>query len=204
MRIINNKNIYIIVVVTGVAIIIIVLLINFLKEDKYDYIENFDNDKFIIEEYTEEKIENITDEDNKIKIHILGAVNYNGIIELESGSRISDAIEIAGGLTEIADVSKVNLAYVLEDGEKLYIPTIHDENDIEYLISERGVNEKVNINTAKIDELQNIPGVGPSIAQAIIDYRDENGKFKSIEDIKSVSGVGESKYKKMEKYIKVK
>lgn len=191
-------------VVTGVAIIIIVLLINFLKEDKYDYIENFDNDKFIIEEYTEEKIENITDEDNKIKIHILGAVNYNGIIELESGSRISDAIEIAGGLTEIADVSKVNLAYVLEDGEKLYIPTIHDENDIEYLISERGVNEKVNINTAKIDELQNIPGVGPSIAQAIIDYRDENGKFKSIEDIKSVSGVGESKYKKMEKYIKVK
>lgn len=204
MRIINNKNIYIIVVVTGVAIIIIVLLINFFKEDKYDYIENFDNDKFIIEEYTEEKIENITDEDNKIKIHILGAVNYNGIIELESGSRISDAIEIAGGLTEIADVSKVNLAYVLEDGEKLYIPTIHDENDIEYLISESGVNEKVNINTAKIDELQNIPGVGPSIAQAIIDYRDENGKFKSIEDIKSVSGVGESKYKKMEKYIKVK
>ena len=191
-------------VVTGVAIIIIVLLINFFKEDKYDYIENFDNDKFIIEEYTEEKIENITDEDNKIKIHILGAVNYNGIIELESGSRISDAIEIAGGLTEIADVSKVNLAYVLEDGEKLYIPTIHDENDIEYLISESGVNEKVNINTAKIDELQNIPGVGPSIAQAIIDYRDENGKFKSIEDIKSVSGVGESKYKKMEKYIKVK
>lgn len=191
-------------VVTGVAIIIIVLLINFLKEDKYDYIENFDNDKFIIEEYTEEKIENITDEDNKIKIHILGAVNYNGIIELESGSRISDAIEIAGGLTEIADVSKVNLAYVLEDGEKLYIPTIHDENDIEYLISESGVNEKVNINTAKIDELQNIPGVGPSIAQAIIDYRDENGKFKSIEDIKSVSGVGESKYKKMERYIKVK
>ena len=131
-------------------------------------------------------------------------MNYNGILELEDGSRIFDAIEMAGGLTQMADVSKINLAYVLEDEEKLYIPSINDEKDVEYLLSENDVGTKVNINTAKLEELQNIPGVGPSIAQAIIDYRKENGKFKNIEDIKNVSGVGESKYKNMESYIKVK
>lgn len=120
------------------------------------------------------------------------------------GSRISDAIEKAGGLTTLADVSKINLAYILEDGEKLYIPSINDEEDVEYLLSEKSGSSKININTAKLEELQNIPGVGPSIAQAIIDYREENGKFMNIEDIKSVTGVGESKYKKMEEYIKVK
>lgn len=120
------------------------------------------------------------------------------------GSRISDAIEKAGGLTASADVSKINLAYILEDGEKLYIPSINDKEDVEYLLSEKSGSSKININTAKLEELQNIPGVGPSIAQAIIDYREENGKFMNIEDIKSVSGVGESKYKKMEEYIKVK
>lgn len=157
-------------------------------------------------ELSETLEDNTTDatKEEKIKIHILGEVNYNGILELIVGSRISDAIEKAGGLTTLADVSKINLAYILEDGEKLYIPSINDEEDVEYLLSEKSGSSKININTAKLEELQNIPGVGPSIAQAIIDYREENGKFMNIEDIKSVTGVGESKYKKMEEYIKVK
>ncbi len=173
------------------------------KED-YDYI---DTSKVMAEtslpkELEDDKENNIKEE--IIKIHILGEVNYNGILELTVGSRISDAIEKAGGLTTFADVSKINLAYILEDGEKLYIPSINDEEDMEYLLSGNSGSSKININTAKLEELQNIPGVGPSIAQAIIDYREENGKFINIEDIKNVSGVGESKYKKMEEYIKVK
>lgn len=174
----------------------------FYEREEYQFLNATD---IIVEDRSES--ENIVDEvseTEKIKIHILGEVNYNGILELESGSRISDAIEKAGGLTSFADVSKVNLAYVLEDGEKLYIPSINDEQDVEYLLSEISSGGKVNINTAKLEELQNIPGVGPSIAQAILDYRNENGKFRNIEDIKNVSGVGESKYKKMEEYIKVK
>ena len=199
---INNKNVYIIIIITIIVIIIIVWLINFTENNEESYISNFEAEDLIIEESPEIESENLKKEN--IKIHILGEVNYNGILELEEGSRIFDAIEMAGGLTQMADVSKINLAYVLEDGEKLYIPSINDEKDVEYLLSENGVGAKVNINTAKLEELQNIPGVGPSIAQAIIDYRKENGKFKNIEDIKNVSGVGESKYKNMESYIKVK
>ena len=171
---------------------------------EYEYI---DTNEFIADSSLSEEVEDNKEngvKEEKIKIHILGEVNYNGILELVEGSRISDAIEKAGGLTSLADVSKINLAYILEDGEKLYIPSINDEEGVEYLLSGNSGSSKVNINIAKLEELQNIPGVGPSIAQAIIDYREENGKFINIEDIKNVSGVGESKYKKMEEYIKVK
>ena len=197
-----NKKYYVLIIILGIIVIIIFFFIK-PKED-YEYI---DTNKVISDlELSETLEDNTTDstKEEKIKIHILGEVNYNGILELIVGSRISDAIEKAGGLTTLADVSKINLAYILEDGEKLYIPSINDEEDVEYLLSEKSGSSKININTAKLEELQNIPGVGPSIAQAIIDYREENGKFMNIEDIKSVTGVGESKYKKMEEYIKVK
>lgn len=197
-----NKKYYVLIIILGIIVIIIFFFIK-PKED-YEYI---DTNKVISDSELSETLEdNITDaiKEEKIKIHILGEVNYNGILELTMGSRISDAIEKAGGLKASADVSKINLAYILEDGEKLYIPSINDKEDVEYLLSEKSGSNKININTAKLEELQNIPGVGPSIAQAIIDYREENGKFMNIEDIKSVSGVGESKYKKMEEYIKVK
>lgn len=191
-----NKKYYILIIVFLLVIAIIFLFMN--KKESY---ENLEIENIVI---TEEQEEIVEEKEEKIKIHILGEVNYNGILELVVGNRIADAIEKAGGLTELADISKINLAYVLEDGEKLYIPSINDAEDVEYLLSETAKNEKININSAKLEELQNIPGVGPSIAQAIIDYREENGRFKSIEDIKNVSGVGDSKYKKMENYIKVK
>lgn len=198
---ISNKKYYIIIIVISMIVIIFIFLLN--EKDDYEYLNN-NNIISSIESNSEDSKNDSEELQETIKIHILGEVNYNGILELNYGSRISDAIEKAGGLTGLADVSKINLAYILEDGEKLYIPSVNDEDDIEYLISDNSKSTKVNINTAKIEELQNIPGVGPSIAQAIIDYRDENGKFEAIEDIKNVSGVGESKYKKMEEYIKVK
>lgn len=166
----------------------------FKKEEEYEYVN--------IVQSTISESEEKNKETETIKIHICGEVNYNGILELEIGSRISDAIEDAGGVTENADLSKINLAYILEDGEKIYIPNINDEN-IDFLISENS-SKKININTADEEELENIPGVGPSLAKSIVNYRKENGKFTSIEDIKNVSGVGESKYKKMEEYIKIK
>ena len=129
-----------------------------------------------------------------------------------------DAIEAAGGLTGNADISHVNLAFVISDGIKIHIPNINDEEKIklEYLNTGSGENivedtntlastnmQKVNINTATQTELETLPGIGPSLALKIINYRKENGKFKSIEELKSVNGIGENKYEEIKKYIYV-
>ena len=150
-------------------------------------------------------MENSSDsiEDDSIKVHITGEINNPGLIELTSGDRILDAIEKAGGVTDMADTSKVNLAYILSDGEKIYIPSINDEDDVEF-IEGSTTNSKVNINTATLEQLQTLNGVGESIAQSIIAYREENGKFSSIEEIKNVSGIGDSKFEKIKDYITVK
>lgn len=155
-------------------------------------------------------------EDNNIKkknniiVHVAGAVKNPGIIELSEDSRVSDAIEKAGGLTEEADIKKINLAQFLEDGIKIYIPThneIEEENIMEEEIldsSNNETNKKININTATQSDLENLPGIGESTAIKIINYRNENGKFKSIEDIKNVKGIGDSKFEKIRELIIVK
>lgn len=156
-----------------------------------------------------------------MKVYVTGAVNFPGVVQLEVGSRIEDAINIAGGITENADLEKVNLAYSLEDGQKLYIPTKNEEKT-EYISTENGEevvedrkstsvssegktgNLKVNLNTDNARELESLPGVGPALAQKIMDYRKENGNFKSVEDLKNVSGIGDKKFESMKEYVLVK
>ena len=158
----------------------------------------------------------------KIVIHITGAVKNEGVITLEENSRIADAVEAAGGLTEDADMGKINLAYILEDGIKVKIPSKNDveeekmeeeltdyeefvENIPESNIkSEKGGTSVVNINKATQTELETLPGIGPSIAIKIINYREENGKFSSIDDLKKVSGIGDSKFENIKNLISVK
>ena len=201
----KNKYVYIMI---GVGILVIVIgyfFINFKREDE-DYID----ESLILEDYNETEINN--NEIAKIKIHITGEVKNEGIVELEEGARIDDAIKLAGDVTELADLSKVNLAYELSDGQKVYIPSIKDESE-EYISENAGENViededvkdgKININTADIDLLQTINGVGESLASKIIDYRKQNGKFKSVEDLKNVSGIGEKKFESLKEYIVVK
>ena len=129
------------------------------------------------------------------------------------------AIEAAGGLSENADISNVNLAYVLDDGSKITIPTIDDigykqeniiidssgENVIDKMNEESLNNSKsVNINKANELELESLPGIGASLALRIITYREQNGKFNNIEDIKNVNGIGDSKYENIKNFICVK
>ena len=166
--------------------------------------------------YEENKESKETAQENKkIVIYITGAVKKEGIYEISENSRIADSIEIAGGLEENANIENMNLAYVLEDGMKIHIPSINEnmneiqDNTNEYITKENGdtqtvknINEKVNINTATQTELETLPGIGPSIALKIIDYRKENGKFNTIEDIKKVNGIGENKYSKIKELIK--
>lgn len=150
---------------------------------------------------TKEKKE---EQENFIIIHITGEIKTPGIIKIKEKSRLADAIEAAGGLTENADINKINLAYIISDGQKIYIPNINDKTE-EYVNSEAGNgviienmesnNKKlVNINTATQAELETLTGIGASTALKIINYRKENGKFNNIEEIKNVSGIGEAKY----------
>lgn len=180
-----------------------------------------------VDDSEEESIEQIST-GNKIYVYVAGEVNNKGVVILNEGSRIVDAIESAGGITDKADISKINLAYVLEDGTKINIPSKDelknndgfrhiisgaDESDNENTSSENSAevkakenikkNSRVNINNASQTELETLPGIGPSLALKIINYRNENGKFKVIDDIKNVSGIGENKYKELEKYITV-
>lgn len=193
----NKKNIIIFIIIGTVLIVI------FIKNNLNDTKEyNINLENFVTNSENNTYEENIQI-DESIKVHITGEINNPGLIELTSGDRILDAIEKAGGTTSMADTSKVNLAYILSDGEKIYIPSINDEENIPYIENMVG-NSKVNINTATLEELQSLNGVGESIAESIIDYREENGKFNTIEEIKNVSGIGDSKYEKIKDDICVK
>ncbi len=195
----NNKKIIIII---GVIILIIISIYVLTKIDEYNYEENN------YEEYFAEE-ENIIKEEAKkvIVVHIIGEINKPGIVELEEGARVIDAIKKAGGTTEKADLAQINLAYILKDGQKIYIPNTEDnDKKIEYNTANIENNikeEKININTADEDELQRLPGVGASTAAKIIKYREENGSFRRIEDIQNVKGIGEAKYNDLKEQIEV-
>lgn len=207
MEILNKKQKIIVVVLIIIMCIVIGYYI-ISKTEKYDYsdIEKISN---IIEE--DQKVDDNIIE-NKIVIHITGEVEEEGVIELEKGARISDAIEEAGGTTEEADLSNVNLAYSLSDGQKVKIPNINEKDEEIIVVEEKaGDNiiiegnkskeEKININKAAQTEIETLPGIGPSTALKIITYRNEHGKFKNIEDIKNVSGIGDSKFENIKEYI---
>ncbi len=124
-----------------------------------------------------------------IMVDVAGAVVEPSVVELPEGSRVFEAIERAGGLTAEGDTSMINQAEILSDGQKIYIPTKQEvknaENKGEFSVnSGSGKQGLININTADSTALQELPGVGPATAEKIINYRSENGKFKSIDDLK--------------------
>lgn len=186
----------------------------------------------------------------EITVHIIGRVKNPGLVKVQDGARISDAIAAAGGALRDADLESVNLAYKLQDGKQVYIPSKSEmadnkpiansssagkkavpqavpkkipgvqpdtkppskiTNDSAGIIEEKTTqgetagkgNTIVNINTADAKELENLPGVGPSTAQKIIDYRNKSGLFKVPEDIMKVNGIGNQKYEKMKDKIVV-
>lgn len=213
-KFVENKKL-----ITAIAVIIIVILIivyTYFYSPDYEYIteESFFNETILETTETNEfKTEEIL-EKNLISVHIAGSVKKEGVIQIEESSRLIDVIEKAGGLTEKADLSNVNLAYEIKDGQKIYIPNKKDEENKgiimtempNYIIPKEETTTEsgtliININNATQTELEQLPGIGPSIASSIINYRKEKGNFKNIEEIKNVEGIGQAKYNKIKNYI---
>ena len=184
-------TISIIICMAIVFIIIKIIDIHYKKNDR----QNINISKYI--EYEEEKSEGTED---KIKVYITGEVKNQGVIELDAGSRIVDAIEKAGGQTEQANIQNVNLnnSEIQADNQEI----IDDSPD--GIVEQESKEQTININKADIIELQKLPGIGESLATAIIKYREENGYFQNPEDLKQVPGIGESKYDSIKESIKIK
>jgi len=137
----------------------------------------------------------------KILVYVCGAVAQPGVIEVDSRCRVVDAIGLAGGMTKEADETYLNLAGRLTDGEKIYVPT---RDEVSQWTSENQENSLININTATLDRLCELPGIGESKAADIIAYREKYGSFESTEDIMKVPGIKESLYEKIADRICVK
>ncbi len=141
---------------------------------------------------------------NMITIHISGEVNNPGIVNIESDKRLSDAVDKLGGVTENADLNNINLAMKIEDAKHYIIPKIGEEIKNNESINNENNNigsNKVNINNATIEDLDKLPGIGEATANKIINYREENGDFKSIEELKNVNGIGSKKYEQIKDEI---
>ena len=139
--------------------------------------------------------------EDEIAVYITGEVKEPGVYYIESGLRLNDLIEVCGGLTDNADLSDINLAEKLNDSDKIDIPSIIAEKDEMNSISDiDNNNDLININTASKEELKTLNGIGDTLANNIIEYRN-NCKFDTIEDILNVNGIGESKYDGIKEYI---
>ncbi len=151
-------------------------------------------------------VKNSTDNaDEDIMVYVNGEVNSPGLVSLKQGSRIADAIQACGDFTPNADKGSVNLAQKAVDGMQINVlsatmQTTANENNNNANISS---NNKVNINTATKEELDTLPGIGPAMAERIIEYRQTNGSFKNIDEIKNVRGIGEAKFAKMQDKITI-
>lgn len=159
----------------------------------------------------------------KLTVHVAGAVNNPGVYSLPAMSRVVDAVEQAGGATESANLDEINLADYIKDGQKIEVPSINKSNNAlaDYKLGDnllnssvlknsseknnqtKDKNELVNINTASASELQSLPGIGATIANSIIEYREENGDFQTTEELKNVSRIGDKTFDKLKDLVTV-
>ena len=156
---------------------------------------------------TEKEVKEEPVEQDLITVDVKGAVKSPGIYDLPVGSRVNDAVQKAGGLTEQADSKSLNLAQKVSDEALVYVPTKGEEAASQQagsgVPSSTSKDKKVNLNKASLEELKQVKGLGGKRAQDIIDHRESNGKFKSVDELKKVSGIGAKTIEKLKDYVTV-
>ncbi len=145
----------------------------------------------------------------QVGVDVEGAVASPGLYLVSADARVNDAVAAAGGMTSDADRQRVNLAQKVEDGMQVYVPS-REEAPAATGTTTTGAGQasssgaskgKVNLNTASAEELQTLSGIGPSLSQRIIDYRQANGPFKSVDDLRKVSGIGDTRFKSLKDLV---
>lgn len=144
----------------------------------------------------------------QLAVYVCGAVNQPGVYELTEGARVVDALNAAGGCRSDAALEYWNQAEYVEDGQKLYVPTVKEAEQLKTeTVKEqeetKDASGRININQADLTELMTLPGIGEAKAQAIIEYRTEHGRFNSIEELKNISGIKDGVYNKVKDSITV-
>lgn len=202
------------IVLLGIAVFL--LVIQQEKEDKELLIETLSTTEVTVDTKKEQEQANNESKSTKIYVDISGAVKQPGVYQLPEGSRLFDLLKQAGGLTEDAAIQTVNQAMIIQDQQKIIILTqnqgqsldtenINNNGHLEEKSDEKSSKEagKININQADLTQLQQLSGIGEKKAQAIIDYRNENGSFKTIEDLAKVTGIGEKTVEKLRDSITI-
>ncbi|MGB9661535.1 MAG: helix-hairpin-helix domain-containing protein [Moorellaceae bacterium] len=144
------------------------------------------------------------EEQGAITVHVAGAVARPGVYQLPAGARVSEAVQLAGPLPE-ANPHALNLAAPLKDGQQIVVPRAGEEASAGAASDAAGNRSKgkININTAGLEELDTLPGIGPALAQRILDYRQQHGPFRTIEDLQNVSGIGVKRFEELKDLITV-
>ena len=205
MEKLKNKKTIALIVVLIILFTVSVMTYGRNKEKVFqdEYMDNI----FVEEEEKEVLVEVGDTEANKsyIVVEVKGEVTRPDVYELEEGSIVKELIDMAGGLTKEADISRINRAKKLQNHELVVIGNINDKENMNMIeeSSEAEYDGLININSANLEELKKISGVGDEKAQSIIEYREKNGGFKSIDEIKNIDGIGEKTFEKIKDKITI-
>ena len=140
-----------------------------------------------------------------VTVYVTGEVKKPGLVTLNEGQRVADAVNAVGGVIETADIDRINMAAFLEDGMQVRVPerTAGVVGKAGTPPSGKNADGQINLNTATEKELQELPGIGPAMSARIIEYRETNGAFQNIEDIKKVRGIGNAKFEKLKDKVTI-
>jgi competence protein ComEA len=177
--------------------VIVVILILLIVVTKFGLAVNKNNIEVNLNDENS-SIDLEIEKESKILVHVSGEVNNPGVYELELNSRLDDLVQISGGLTTKADVTRVNLARLLEDGLKIHIPSLETDTEESQGSSRLTLTD---FNQLSAKELETIDGIGEVISKRIVDYREQNGSFKKISDLINVNGIGDSKLEQIKNNV---